>query len=118
MADAEQVEEFKGRVAEYVGIGDSITQANDRIKVLKKRMIELEEDILEYMEEKELDICHLADGTKLRRTTTKRQGPFNAKTVKEVIQNYMEPDKLNEAFGVIDEKRGEQVTVSLKRLKR
>jgi hypothetical protein len=113
------VDQFKEVVSEYVNIGDNVAQATEKIKVLKKRMGELEDSILDYMESNELDICHLADGTKLRRATSKRQGPFNPKTVREVMNGYITDEtKLNEAFEKINEKRGEQTSVSLKRVKR
>lgn len=109
---------FQKDVSEYVELDEKLKQANASIKVIKNRMAELEDNILDVMESKELDVCNLADGTKLKRASAKRQGPFNAKMVKEVLGGFMEAEKLTAAFGQIEEKRGEYTSVSLKRMKK
>ena len=111
-------ESFQKDVSEYVELDEKLKQATAGIKVIKQRMTDLEDNILDFMESKELDVCHLADGTKLKKASAKRQGPFNAKMVKEVLGGFMEAEKLTEAFGKIEEKRGEYTSVSLKRVKK
>jgi hypothetical protein len=75
-------EEFKQSVIEWVKKDDTIRNLNNEMKQIKIEKKELEQNILNFMEETEIDVFEIGDG-KLRKSVSKTKGALK----QEIIQN-------------------------------
>lgn len=67
--------EFKEAVKAYIDMHDQLTDANKRLRDVKKKKAELSEVIVEYMRKNDIDGVNVRDG-KLVRKQTKRLEPL------------------------------------------
>lgn len=77
-------EQFKTAVKEFAELSDELTEASKAVRELRKRKLELGEEILEIMRTEDIDELQLADG-KLVRRQAKRTEPLT----REKIQTHL-----------------------------
>jgi Glu-tRNA(Gln) amidotransferase subunit E-like FAD-binding protein len=85
---------FKEYVSEYVELCDTLKPVKLKIKVMKKRMTELEQTIMGYMKKNTLHICRLQDQSCLKFCTSSKKATISKKQLQDVVLRVLNDDPL------------------------
>jgi len=83
---------FKDQVSEYVELCDTLKPVKNKIKLMKKRMSELEKTIMDYMKENTLNVCRLQDQSCLKFCTSSKKGTISKKQLQDVVDRVLNDD--------------------------
>ena len=108
-------EEFKQMVIAWVSRDDKIREINKHMKELKNEKKELEQSILKYMNDIDLNILEIGNG-KLRRSTSKTKGALKHDSIQNILMKlFNNVEQAHTTAKFILENRPTNETVRLKR---
>lgn len=108
---------FESNIKQWVGYDNQIKELNDKIKSLREKKNNLSNDILSYVNDKEINdsIVKISDG-KLRFGTAKVQPPLTFKFVELCLNEIIsEEEKVKQIINYIKEKRETKYVEEIKR---
>lgn len=106
---------FLDGVALYVKLHDEILSSQKELKELRKRKVDLGNDILEYMKSKDIDAFQMPDG-KLKRHQTKHTESIKKEHFLETLKEYVpDPVRCEAAYIELCARRKTEFRDALKR---
>ena len=108
---------FETNIKQWVGYDNQIKELNDKIKSLREKKNYLSNDILNYVNDKEINdsIVKISDG-KLKFTSVKVQPPLTFKFVESCLGEIIsEEEKVKQIINYIKEKRETKYVEEIKR---
>lgn len=85
-------EHFRGVVSEYVKLNDTVTQATKSLTNSRKRLKELQTQIIDHMLHHELEACSLRDGMLILKTS-RTPAPLNKDLIAQALEEDFGPEK-------------------------
>ena len=83
---------FKEHVTEYVELCDTLKPVATKMKLMRKRMVELEEGIVTYMKANTLQQCRLQDHSCLKFCTSNRKINVSKKQLLNIVDKVLNND--------------------------
>jgi len=108
---------FESNIKEWVGYDNQIKELNYKIKSLREKKNNLSNDILIYVNDKEINqsVVKISDG-KLKFTTVKVQTPLTFKFVESCLNEIIsEEEKVKQIIDHLKEKRETKYVEEIKR---
>lgn len=113
--DQYELENFKSTVQKWLSIDDDIKKLKNAIKNLNKQKEQLNEPILAFMQNNEIDNCNTYNG-KLKTHVTTHKKPINKKFLGEALATFLKNSKMGEsASDYVFNNRETEQKVRLKR---
>lgn len=85
-------EHFRGIVSEFVKLNDSVTQTTKALTGSRKRLKELQTQIIDHMMQHKLEACSLRDGMLILKTN-KTPTPLNKDLIAQALEEDLGPEK-------------------------
>ena len=83
------IEEFSTIVKEYITIDDTIKKAQNDMKLLRKKKVDLNQGIMVFMEENNVQQCNIPSGGAIKRAVTKtKSSAYKKETLETKITNF------------------------------
>lgn len=110
--------EFKAAVKSYVDLHDQLTAYSKQLRDIRKQKKELTDVIVQYMRQKDIDVCALNDGGKLIRKQSRRMEALKKEHIMDELKKVVQDQEQAETMLVnIFSKRSVDTVDALRRTK-
>ena len=112
----QEIEEFRTKVKEWIECDNEINELNNKIKEIKSKKIELNSEILQFMQDNNIEDISTKQ-CKLKTYTSTSQKSLNKDYIKSKLKSALDDEhKATEITDLILNNREKTITTKLKRI--